>query len=133
MEGDQLALGLVLKTGSTARCGVRCLHSPPNLQYNDGMKIINTIISKLTKKPITQEPAWCYAVVEDNRTMLVGRGLTDTEAISSMFSAQRRDKMIHPAGILSVVFPPGVVPTEDIPENIIEAICEHLGVPPPKK
>jgi len=95
--------------------------------------LIFLFILWFTQPPNKNDYVWTTTLVEDNRTMLVGRGVTQKSAEKNMFFKGKRDSVVDKSGLLKVLLPPGTNKRDEIPGHIINTMCDHLGIPRPTK
>lgn len=73
---------------------------------------------------------WVCALVEDNRTMLVGNGYNEDSAVKNSQSEEDRICIVSKDGLHKAYLPPSVKEPYEVPEGILETINNHLGFSP---
>jgi hypothetical protein len=88
---------------------------------------ISAVVSVFSFK---KKNVWVCALVEDNRTMLVGNGYTEEGAVKNSQSETDRMCIVSKDGLHKAYLPPSVKEPHEVPEGILETINNHLGFSP---
>ena len=119
-------MGFDASTLRSENSQVRIPYPPPDFQrYNhDMLDAIAALFSAFNNR---KKDVWVVGYVEDNRTLLVGNGHSEKYALREAHSDKMRIVQHSKDGLLKAYFPPNISSPEEVPEDILKLINDHLG------